>query len=231
MVTNMYPSENCWHVARRPHDHCAIVLGLPQDDRPISLRFYGPCKGIVWQPCGLLTTIARVYDHFWTIWIRALSSRSPVLVRGSYDVPAMCLRAYDFFFSNLSLCGVKQNRRGHDICKSVRWSQGLPAEAARKRWFGHRTGIVYSSEGKCNRSIRKLPCEISNFCVLATILGKILGTSKTHLSPTPIPSGLGCCLFYDGEPVVVDSLGFYLPLLVRVLCLVFVLICITLCLF
>ena len=48
-------------------------------------------------------------------------------------------------FSNLSLCGVKQNRRGHDARKSVRWSQGLPAEAARKRWFGHRTGIVDSS--------------------------------------------------------------------------------------
>ena len=29
------------------------------------------------------------------------------------------LRAYDFF-SNLSLCGVKQNRRGHDARKSVR---------------------------------------------------------------------------------------------------------------
>ena len=56
---------NCWHVARRTHDHRAIALGLPQDDRPMSVRFYGPCKGIVRRPCGLLTTIARVYDHFW----------------------------------------------------------------------------------------------------------------------------------------------------------------------
>ena len=84
---------NCWHVARRTHDHRAIALGLPQDDRPMSIRFYGPCKGIVRRPCGLLTTIARVYD----------------------------------------------------ARKSVRWSQGLPVEAVRKRWFGHRTGIVYSS--------------------------------------------------------------------------------------
>ena len=42
-----------------------------------------------------------------------------VSVWGSYDVTAMCLRAYDLF-SNLSLCGVKQNRRGHDARKSVR---------------------------------------------------------------------------------------------------------------
>ena len=59
-----------------------------------------------------------------------------ITVRGSYDVTAMCLRATGLrFFSNLSLCGVAG--------KSVWWSQGLPAEAARKRWFGHRTGIVY----------------------------------------------------------------------------------------
>ena len=62
---NKQLSGNCWHVARRPHDHCAITLGLPQDDRPMSVRFYGPCKGIVRRPCGLLTTIAWFYDHFW----------------------------------------------------------------------------------------------------------------------------------------------------------------------
>ena len=46
----------------------------------MSVRSYGPCKGIVPRPCGLLTTIARVYDHFWakmTILKPALSSRSP----------------------------------------------------------------------------------------------------------------------------------------------------------
>ena len=44
-----------------------------------------------------------------------------VPVRGSYDITAMCLRATGlrFFFSNLSLCGVKQDRRGHDARKSV----------------------------------------------------------------------------------------------------------------
>ena len=148
MITNIYPSGNCWHVARRPYDHCAIALGLTQDDRPMSVRFYGPCKGIVWRPCELLTTIARVYDHFWAkmaILNPALSSWSPCgartrIVRCHCDVSAGY--GLTIFFSNLSLCGVKQNRRGHDVRKSVRWSQGLPAEAARKRWFGHRRGIV-----------------------------------------------------------------------------------------
>ena len=77
-----------------------------------------------------------------------------VPVPGSYDVTAMCLTATGLqFFSNLSLCGVKQNRRGHDACQSVPLSQDLPAEAARKLSFGQCTGVVYSSEGKCNRGI------------------------------------------------------------------------------
>ena len=46
----------------------------------MSVRFYGPCKGIVRRPWELLTTIARVYDHFWAKMTNlnpALSSRSP----------------------------------------------------------------------------------------------------------------------------------------------------------
>ena len=129
MITNIYPSGNCWHVARRPHDHCAIALGLPQNDRPMSVRFYGPCKGIVRRPCGLPSTIARVYNHFWakmTISNPALSSRSPCgartgIVRCHCDVST----GYGLtIFSNLSLCGDKQNRKGHDARKSVRWLQG-----------------------------------------------------------------------------------------------------------
>ena len=89
----------------------------------MSVRSYGPCKGIVRRPCGLLTTIARVYDLFWakmTILNPALSTRSPYgartgIVRCHCDV-STGLR----FFSDLSLCGVKQNRRGHDARKSVR---------------------------------------------------------------------------------------------------------------
>ena len=151
---NQYIHVPVWKLLTRrkaTHDHCAIALGLPQDDRPMSVRFYGPCKGIVRRPCGLPTTIARVYDHFFGPKWQSKTLRCPhdhraVPVRWSYDVTAMCLRATGLrFFSNLSLCGVKQNRRGHDARRSVRWSQGLPAEAARKRWFGHRTGIVYSS--------------------------------------------------------------------------------------
>ena len=98
---------NCWHVARRTHDHRAIALGLPQDDRPMSIRFYGPCKGIVRRPCGLLTTIARVYDHFWAK-ITINDNLKPcvvltIIVRCPYGDRTMSLRcvyglrAYDFF--------------------------------------------------------------------------------------------------------------------------------------
>ena len=69
-------------------------------------------------------------------------------------------------FSNLSLCGVIQDRRGHDARKSVRWRQGLPAEAAGKRWFGHRTGILYSSQGKCNRGIKDNWHIYHTYCIL-----------------------------------------------------------------
>ena len=44
---------------------CAIALELPQDGRPITVRFYEPLMVIVRQTCGYPTTIARVYDHFW----------------------------------------------------------------------------------------------------------------------------------------------------------------------
>ena len=44
-----------------------------------------------------------------------------VPAQGSYDVTAMCLQATGLrFFSNVSLCGVKQNLRGHDARKSIR---------------------------------------------------------------------------------------------------------------
>ena len=79
----------------------------------MSIRFYGPCKGIVQRPCGLLTTIARVYDHFWakmTILNPALSSRLSCeartgIVRCHCDVST----GYGLtIFSNLSLCGVNK---------------------------------------------------------------------------------------------------------------------------
>ena len=98
MITNIYPSGNCWHVARRPHDHCAIAFGLPQDDRPMSVRFYGPCKSIVRWPYEHLTTIARVYNHFGSKNDKSKIVHCPydhreVPVPGSYAVTAICLRA------------------------------------------------------------------------------------------------------------------------------------------
>ena len=43
-------------------------------------------------------------------------------------------------------------------------------------------------------------------------LGRIFGTSRMHLSPPPRPSGFGCCLFWGGGFVVVDSLLIITPI-------------------
>ena len=64
----------------------------------------------------ILFTYWQVHEMFGTYRIGGA-----VPVRGSYDVTAMCLRAAGLrFFSNLSLCGVKQNCRDLDARKSVR---------------------------------------------------------------------------------------------------------------
>ena len=123
-VTAGWPSDVhtiLWALQR----HRTATLRAPYDYRKSVRSFLGQDDNL--KPCVVLTIIVRCPygDHMMSL-------------RCVYG-----LRAYDFF-SNLSLCGVKQNRRGHDARKSVRWSQGLPAEAVRKRWFGHRTGIVYS---------------------------------------------------------------------------------------
>ena len=64
-TTCIYPSGNGWHVGRRPHDHCAIALALPQDDHSMSVRFYWPSKGIMRRPCGLLMPRLHLpYDEY-----------------------------------------------------------------------------------------------------------------------------------------------------------------------
>ena len=79
------------------------------------------------RPCGLPTTITKstiiVGPKCQSKIMRGPHDHRAVPVRGSYDVAATCLRATGYgltIFSNLSLCGVKQNRRGHDARKSVR---------------------------------------------------------------------------------------------------------------
>ena len=81
-------------------DSCGDLAGSLRLSQESTIIF-----GQKWQ-----TEIARCpHDH------------RVVPVRGSYDVTAMCLRATGLqFFPKLSLCGVKQNRRGHDARKSVR---------------------------------------------------------------------------------------------------------------
>ena len=73
-----------------------------------------------------------------------------VPVRRSCHLPAI--------FPNLSYCGVKQNCRGHDAHKSLRWLQALSVVAAWKGWFEHLMGIVNSSKGKCNKGIIRSLC-------------------------------------------------------------------------
>ena len=126
-----------------PWGYCRMTIWCPYD-------FMGPARASCGDLAGSLRLSQESTIIFGPRWqsktLRCPHNHRAVPVRGSYDAPAMCLRATGLrFFSNLSLCGVKQNRRGHDACKSVRWSQGLPAAAARKRYFGHRRGIVYSS--------------------------------------------------------------------------------------
>ena len=69
----------------------------------MSVRF-----SIVRPPCGLPTTIARVYDHFCANndkIVRCPDDHRTVFVRGSYDVSAMCLRATGLRFFQICHCG------------------------------------------------------------------------------------------------------------------------------
>ena len=70
----------------------------------MSIRFYEPSMGILRRPYGYPTTSARIYDHFLAKMkiARCPHDHRAVPVRGSYDVTAMCLRAYDFFKRGLA---------------------------------------------------------------------------------------------------------------------------------
>ena len=106
-----------------------IIVPSPRGYRRMTDRctydFMGPAK----SSCGDLAGSVRLSQEPSFIFGPKLQSKTlrchhdhrAVHVRGLYDVTAMCLRATGLrFFSNLSLCGVKQNRRGHDARKSVR---------------------------------------------------------------------------------------------------------------
>ena len=87
--------------------------------------FMGPAKA----SCGDFVGSLRLSQESTIIFGPRLQSKTlrcphdhrAVPVQRSYNVTVMCLRATGLrFFSNLSLCGVKQNRRGHDARKSAR---------------------------------------------------------------------------------------------------------------
>ena len=96
--------------------------------------FIGPARAL----CGNLAGSLRLSQES-TIIFGQNDNLKPCVVltitvwcpHGDRTMSLRCvygLRAYDFF-SNLSLCGIKQYRRSHDVRKSIRWSQGLPAAA------------------------------------------------------------------------------------------------------
>ena len=139
-----------------------MIVSSPWDYRRMTVRcpydFMGPAKA----SCGDLAGSLRLSQESTIIFGPKWQSKTLRCPHDHHAVAVRIVRCHCdvstglWFFSKLSLCGVKQNRRGHDARKSVRWSQGLPAEAVRKRWFGHRTGIVYSSYGKCNRGMNSM---------------------------------------------------------------------------
>ena len=76
------------------------------------------------KPHNVHVIFSRAYDHFWAKMTKILRcphnqcNRSPYWYRAM--LPAMCLQATGLrFLKKLSYCGVKQNRRGYDTCKSV----------------------------------------------------------------------------------------------------------------
>ena len=112
--------------------HLAATLRAPYDYRKSLRSFLGRNDNL--KPCVVLTITERCTyeDH----------THSDVSTGYGLTI-----------FSNLSLCEAKRNRRGHDARKSVRWSKGLPAEAARKRWFGHST--AYDAEKIVRKIVEK----------------------------------------------------------------------------
>ena len=157
MVLEISPEEKYWNETNSSVIILREIVDTSQGDRTfivpslwgyrrMTVRypydFMGPAKASCGDLAGSLRLSQESTIIFGPRWqsntLRCPHDHRAVPVRRSYDVTVMCLRAYDFFKFVIV-------RRGHDARKSVRWSQGLPAEAARERWFGHRTGIVYSS--------------------------------------------------------------------------------------
>ena len=57
MITNIYPSGNCWHVTRRPHDHCAVALA-------VTTGWSSDVRTILWALQGHRgATLRAPYDY------------------------------------------------------------------------------------------------------------------------------------------------------------------------
>ena len=101
---------------KRPHSHGVVTVGLPQDNRFISVRFYGHCTGTMRQSCDSCTGAVRLSqeptnivrffvpnDHLKSCVVRTISARPQCGVRAGivrcYLRHVYGLRACDFFLN------------------------------------------------------------------------------------------------------------------------------------
>ena len=106
-----------------PQGDRMIIVSSPWGYRRMAARCSYDFMSPTWASCGDLAGTLRLSQEFGqndSKIVRCPHDHRAGPVGGLCHATAMCLRAYNFFFSNLSLCGIKQNRRGHDARKSVR---------------------------------------------------------------------------------------------------------------
>ena len=104
------------------------------------------------QPCGLPTTITRVYDHFWAKNDKLKLCIVPTItVRESYNVTAMCLRATGLRF--FQICHCAQLNKIVEAKMPVNTYDDRKVSLRRPKGNGD-LDIVFSSYGKCNRGIK-----------------------------------------------------------------------------
>ena len=108
----------------------AFIVPSPWGYRRVTVQCPYDFMGHARPSCGDLMGSLRLSQESTIIfWAKNNNLKSCVVLTitgrcpyGNRTMLLRCvygLRTYDFF-SNLSLCGIKQNRRGHDALKSVR---------------------------------------------------------------------------------------------------------------
>ena len=133
MITNIQMYTHLEIVDTSQGDR-TIIVPSPLGYCRMTVRCLYDFMGSAKASCSDLAGFVRLSQEYtiifgpkMTVSRLVLSSRSPCsactwIVRYHCDVSA---GYWLTIFSDLSLCGVKQNRRGHDARKPLRWLQGL----------------------------------------------------------------------------------------------------------